>query len=135
MHRYPGLFEGNKILIRQTSDEIIATIDTKEYYALNSLLVIKLKSNSVYILKFVLSIINSKICNFIYKQITQEEGRTFAEVKPQNIRKLYIPKIPEKAQQSFVSLVDQTLAAKKKDPNADTSALERQIDKMVYELY
>ena len=37
--------------------------------------------------------------------------------------------------QPFITLVDQILAAKKKDPNADTSALERQIDKMVYELY
>ena len=32
-------------------------------------------------------------------------------------------------------LVDQILAEKQKDSNADTSALERQIDEMVYELY
>jgi len=31
--------------------------------------------------------------------------------------------------------INQILAVKKKDPNADTSALERQIDKMIYELY
>ena len=47
--------------------------------------------------------------------------------------------------QTFLSLFDQILAVKKKDPNADlpervrsqsgTSALEKQIDKMVYELY
>lgn len=30
---------------------------------------------------------------------------------------------------------EQTLSAKKKDPQADTSALERQIDEMVYALY
>jgi hypothetical protein len=44
----------------------------------------------------------------------------------------------------IIILVDQILTAKKhapeginqrKDPNADTSALERQIDEMVYELY
>ncbi|HHT9126863.1 MAG TPA: hypothetical protein ACFYD6_13765 [Candidatus Brocadiia bacterium] len=35
----------------------------------------------------------------------------------------------------FVILVDQILAVKQKDPNADTSALERQIDQVVYELY
>lgn len=40
-----------------------------------------------------------------------------------------------KPMQLFVTLVDQFLAAKKKDPDADTSALERQIDEMVYELY
>jgi len=30
---------------------------------------------------------------------------------------------------------DQILAAKQKDPNADTSVMERQIDRMVYEFY
>ncbi|MBI4848028.1 MAG: hypothetical protein HY808_05545 [Nitrospirae bacterium] len=35
----------------------------------------------------------------------------------------------------FISSVAQILAAKKKDPNTDTSALEKQIDEMVYALY
>lgn len=38
-------------------------------------------------------------------------------------------------QKPFITLVDQILSAKRKNPNADTTALERQIDKMVYELY
>ncbi|MDI6728677.1 MAG: hypothetical protein QMD44_07115 [Thermodesulfovibrionales bacterium] len=38
-------------------------------------------------------------------------------------------------QQPFITLVDQILTAKKQDPNADTSALEKQIDEMVYALY
>ena len=47
--------------------------------------------------------------------------------------------------QPFITLVEQILAAKQQPPSspfvkgelssADTSALERQIDKMVYELY
>jgi hypothetical protein len=51
------------------------------------------------------------------------------------IEQLPIPKIPESAQQPFVTLVDQILSAKQKDPSADTSVLERQIDKILYELY
>ena len=31
--------------------------------------------------------------------------------------------------------IDQILAAKKKDPNANTSAMESQIDQMIYKLY
>lgn len=34
-----------------------------------------------------------------------------------------------------MKVVDQILAAKKKDPNADTSALEAEIDQLVYKLY
>jgi hypothetical protein len=37
--------------------------------------------------------------------------------------------------QPFLSLVNQILAAQKKDPNADTSPLEHQIDQMVYKIY
>ena len=37
--------------------------------------------------------------------------------------------------QPFITLVDQILAAKQKDPDADTSALGRQIDQTVYKLY
>ncbi len=38
-------------------------------------------------------------------------------------------------QQPFITLVAQILTAKKKDPKADTSDLEDQIDEMVYKLY
>lgn len=40
-------------------------------------------------------------------------------------------------QQPFITLIDQilTATAKQKDSNADTSALERRIDEMVYTLY
>jgi len=35
----------------------------------------------------------------------------------------------------FLILVDKILTSKQKDPNVDTSALEKQIDQMVYKLY
>ena len=54
--------------------------------------------------------------------------------------KYYIDKLPVKgidlkAQQPFITLVDQILTTKQKDPNADTLVLERRIDQMVYKLY
>ncbi len=141
-HRYPELFEGDKILIRQTSDELIATFDSSSYYVLNSLLVLKLKADSTYRLKFVLAILNSTLCNYIYKQITQEEGRTFAEVKPQNIRKLYIPKsISKKEQCGIETFVDYILFLKSDASGADSfdalmlSYFEQIINALVYELY
>lgn len=38
-------------------------------------------------------------------------------------------------QQPIIALANQILAAKQKDPSADISALEKQIDEMVYSLY
>ncbi|MDI6735810.1 MAG: hypothetical protein QME42_06410, partial [bacterium] len=40
-----------------------------------------------------------------------------------------------KLQQPFIALVNQILFLKKSDPNADTSVLEAEIDRLVYELY
>jgi hypothetical protein len=38
-------------------------------------------------------------------------------------------------QRPIVDIVDRILAAKAADPAADTTALEREIDRIVYELY
>ena len=38
-------------------------------------------------------------------------------------------------QQPIIALVDQILAAKKANPQADTTDLEKQIDQLVYKLY
>lgn len=104
--RYPELFEEEKIIMRQTSDSIRATLDNKGYYTLNSILVFKINPKIQVSYKYALMMLNSKLNNFIYKIITQEEGRTFAEVKPQNVRKLFIPKITKEEQKVFEILCD-----------------------------
>lgn len=38
-------------------------------------------------------------------------------------------------QHEIIQLVDQILTAKKTNPNADTSTLEKEIDQLVYKLY
>lgn len=133
--RYPELFVGNKIILRQTSDKIRATFDDNDFYVLNSILIIKLFENSEYDYMFLLAILNSKLNNYIYINLTQEEGRAFAEVKPKNVRKLLIPKASETDQTPFILLAEKILAEKRLDPTADTSSLEAEIDHMVYELY
>jgi hypothetical protein len=133
--RYPELFENNKIILRQTSDSIRATYDDSGYYVLNSVLVLQLKENSGYSYGFVLGVLNSKLCNYFYQLFSQELGRTFAEVKPKNVRKLYIPKINSDEQMKIESLVRTILENKKVDPNFDSIDLEIEIDKELYSIY
>lgn len=99
--RYPALFDETKIILRQTSDNIRATLDKKAYYTLNSILVFKIAENYSVSYEFALLSLNSKLNSLVYKNITQEEGRTFAEVKPQNVRKLFIPKVSPEEQKMF----------------------------------
>ena len=51
------------------------------------------------------------------------------------INDLPIPGITSQDRVKLVSIVDRILSAKKRDPKADTTALEREIDQRVYQLY
>jgi hypothetical protein len=133
--RYPELFAGEKIILRQTSDTIRATFDNENFYVLNSILIVKLQDSLKYPYFFVLSIMNSKLNNFVYKMLTQEEGRAFAEVKPKNVRKLLIPKVEQKLKSKLATIAQNIYSIKQSNPTTDTSALEAEIDRMVYELY
>ncbi len=75
--------------------------------------------------------------NFKSHAETKEEmpGRILAEVKPQRIRSLPISAVSSKNQKSVEHLVERILSTKQQDVEADTSALEREIDQLVYELY
>lgn len=101
--RYEQLFTEPKIIMRQTSDKIRCVYDKDGYFVLNSILVFK-KNTEEYTYKFIASALNSKLTNYLYRKLTQEEGRTFAEVKPANVRKLYIPKASA-AEQNLMSIL------------------------------
>lgn len=51
------------------------------------------------------------------------------------VEKVRIPAASAEQERQVSDLVDRILAAKKVDPNADTSVLESEIDKIVYRLY
>lgn len=51
------------------------------------------------------------------------------------IRDFPIAKTPREEQEPLIILVDKILEAKRTNPDADTSDLENEIDKLVYELY
>ena len=86
-----------------------------------------------YDLKYLLAIMNSR---FAYHYLNNHRRHRLENYfYPDDLRKLPIPQIALDGQQPFITLVDQILSLKESDPQADTSALEDEIDRMVYELY
>jgi hypothetical protein len=71
----------------------------------------------------------------LYRDLVHEDNRIFPEVKPIQLFKLPVKVVDKPLQVPIISLVAQILAAKKTDPKADTSALEAEIDRLVYTLY
>jgi len=85
--------------------------------------------------KYLLAFLNSLALNFYYGQISSQLGNAALRAFTIYIEQLPIPNIPEAEQKPFITLVDQILSLKKSDPQDDTSALEAEIDQIVYKLY
>ena len=78
--------------------------------------------------RYFLALLNSKFMDW-YFRITSSNNH----VQGYEIEQLPIPKISKAVQQPFMDIVDQILTAKKSDK--DTTTLEAEIDKRVYQLY
>ncbi|SNB16810.1 putative type II endonuclease-methyltransferase fusion protein [Flavobacterium psychrophilum] len=101
-----------KLLIRQTGDRVICTIDENKYYAWKSVFVI-LSDEEKINLKYLLTLMNSSAINFYYQKIVGELGRAFAQVKGVNLDLLPIKTIPIKQQQQFIEKADVMLSLNK----------------------
>lgn len=85
--------------------------------------------------KFLCAVLNSKLCNSELFRIAPKTGTGDLIISVQALEPLRVP-FPDKEQEDVILKVfDQILIVKKSDPSADTSALEAEIDRLVYELY
>ncbi|MFH1908394.1 MAG: TaqI-like C-terminal specificity domain-containing protein [Chloroflexota bacterium] len=147
------IFETNeKLFFRRVGDRLIATYDDKQFYALNTLVVITPREQVDFSLKYLLGLINSSTLNFYYVKYLKSTKKVFSEIQARQLAQLPIRTInfsdpAEKAQHDkMVSLVEQMLALHKSLAMAQTpqekERLERQIevtdraiDSLVYALY
>ncbi|MCL2743410.1 MAG: Eco57I restriction-modification methylase domain-containing protein, partial [Planctomycetaceae bacterium] len=126
-----------KILLRQTEDDLVACYINREkdglFYTDNTLFTVL--PGKDYHIFFVLGLLNSRLLNVLYHFLSQEEGKSLAQVKTQVVGFLPVPLVGESQQRPIILLVDEILCAKRVDSYADTSSLEREIDALVYALY
>ena len=128
--RGQNLLAPPKIMCRETGDSIISCFDDFGYYPMNTVICIKLNSTSNEFYKSVCCLLNSTLINFIFKSISQEEGRTFAKVRPINLRKLPLPNFTDR---QICLLSDKY----EKIINDDNNKLEliKNLNNIVYRLY
>ncbi|PAU99945.1 type II restriction endonuclease [Helicobacter sp. TUL] len=88
--------------------------------------------------KYLLGILNSNLIHNYMKSISSNLGDGAFRWIKQYIEKLPIPKIDstnKALSDEIISLVEQILDSKAKDPTKDTKELESRIDSLVYKLY
>lgn len=132
--REPVYFENEKIFIRQTSDSLIGTYVKEPMCATDSIHSI-ISKDTRYSLKYILGILNSNLGNYMYKLMSCETGKVFAQVKLAVLRELPIKIVSESQQIPIIKLVDKILEIKKESPDKDTSMEETMINNLIYDIY
>ncbi len=97
-------------------------------------------NNAVYMivgmdLKYLSGILNSVMSIWYMRHTARTTGLGLTIWHKVYTEQIPVPKWEERSRHHIVNLVDQAIAAKDADPDADTSDLEREIDRLVYDLY
>lgn len=112
--RYSAKFESaSKIVIRQTGDSIIATIDFDKFIARDNLYVLRDDHNKFEI-RFLLCLLNSRFLTWYFRKfINPEEGKAMAQVKRGHLLELPIVLLKSSNQKTFNNIVDLMLSLNK----------------------
>lgn len=133
--REPKYFEGSRILMRQIPGKrLIATYIEEQFITDQSVFIAKFKDAKIQP-KAVLGILSSSLMSFYFRTKHSEFDILFPKVKLQHFKNFPIHNRISEFQNELVEKVDYILSIKKTDPSTDTSALEAEIDCLVYELY
>jgi adenine-specific DNA-methyltransferase len=142
-----------KIIIRQTGDSPIATLDRQQFIVRDNLYTIRPRHDGLD-LRYVLGLLNSRLMTFVYQSINPEQGEALAQVKKGHLVQLPIRRInfddPQDVARHdrMVEMVEEMLRLQKEHAQAEAlkedrrhdlarriARLDAQIDGLVYELY
>lgn len=142
-----------KLFFRRVGDRLIATYDDKQFYALNTLVVMNLHKDVPYNIKYILAIFNSKLLNFYYFEFLKSTKKVFSEIQARQVAQLPIKNINlaldrnKKTHDDIVNFSTQMIELNRRlqttTPNtekntrlrAEIEKIDRKIDEEVYKLY
>jgi adenine-specific DNA-methyltransferase len=129
--RNEQFFKGEKIISLRKCFAPTFTYTDFDCYVSQTFNVIK--TNRVN-LKFLTGLLNSRVSFFWLKHKGKIQGKLLQiDKEPLLAVPLLVP--TKEQQKPVIELIDRILAAKRKNRNADTSELEREIDRLLYQLY
>ncbi len=133
--RNPSFFVGKRMLVREiTNPSIFAALIEIEAYNDPSIIIVK--ESRDYPIEILVGIMNSKLATFFHFNHSPKATKgAFPKILVQDIKEFPLPKVNSDERKILMRLVDDVTTIKKGKSIADTSALENQIDFLVYHLY
>ena len=126
-----------KLIWRQTAPYPICAIDEKGVWFGRSIQagIIKMEYQNKVSYEYLCGLLNSKYLRYLYEQNVKEAGRVFPQVKLEHLKLLPIVIENKEIQHQIEAMVKEIVYAKRLSVSEDTSALESEIDRLVYHLY
>jgi len=136
------LFEvSEKILTQHVSSRIVAALDTKSFYYLQTINGIISTTKNI-TNKYLLALLNSRLINFYYEYTFNMGAEFTTAVAIENLEKLPIKNISSNEQQPIIAVVEKIVNIasdnnyfQNQSKQLKVKEYERQIDQMVYKLY
>ncbi len=126
---YSHEFEAPKIITGRFMKAATFAYDDKGYYNNNA------NSFIAGARPFLAGILNSLTAWWVLRQICTDLQNGYLQAHNKNLSEIPIPAATPAQQTEIETLVENILALKKENPAADVSALEAEIDRLVYKLY
>ena len=128
-------FSKERILLRETGSFLTAVyLGNETIYSNRSLYSILITDRSLNT-KYILALLNSSLLQWYYSNMFKGDTELFPKIRIAQAKQLPIRKVCAEQQQPIVALIDKILSQKQLSPNTDTTSLENEIDKLVYQLY
>jgi len=84
---------------------------------------------------YLLAILNSKVTTFWFNTAFLNIDAIFPHIQKNQLEAIPIPKVSGRIKEEIVSVVAKIINVKRNNSSANTSALESEIDRLVYHLY
>ena len=126
---YWGQFEKPKIVYPDIAQSAEFAFDDRDYFLGNTLYLLPTEE------MWPLGLLNSKAVFWFYTKTSTQIRGGFVRFIAQYVSQIPIPNIDPSQKALLENLVDKILVAKRSAPDADVTALENEIDRVVYSLY
>ena len=123
-------FAKEKLLWIELVDQGRFTYDDSGTFCVNTAYML-----SGHSIKYLCSVLNSTLVTWFMNNTALTSGMGATRWIKSFVETIPIPKLAAKQQRPFIALVDHILAAGDAAPNSDTSGLEAEVDRLVYDLY
>ncbi|MBA7688529.1 hypothetical protein ES703_97013 [subsurface metagenome] len=134
----PRVVKNDKLLLRQTGDSLVVTLDDEGFYHLNNIHAISPKEPfDVYELKYLLALLNSRLMNHYYHLISLEFGRTMAQTDIETLELLPIKQASKEQKDMIVNLVNKMVVLTTElisDKQNNTDNIRAEIEKVDSEI-